>query len=66
MIEQAKFTYCPLGKTFEKQIKSVEGQGEKQVDALKSLKPEELEVVKNNKSVDNEKILKYKHFWWAS
>ena len=62
VIEQAKFTYSPLGKTFEKQIKSVEGQGEKQVDALKSLKPEELEVIKDNKSGDNEKLLKYKHF----
>ena len=28
MIEQAKFTYFPLGKAFEKQIKAVEDQGE--------------------------------------
>ena len=38
MIEQAKFTYSPLGKTFEKQIKAIEDQGEKQVKALKNLK----------------------------
>ena len=28
--EQAKFTYSPLGKTFEKRRKTVEDQGEKQ------------------------------------
>ena len=41
LIEQAKFTYCPLGKVFEKQMKTIEDQGIKQVEALKSLKPEE-------------------------
>ena len=41
VIEQAKFTYCPLGKTFEKQIKTIEIQGEKQIDALKDLKTKE-------------------------
>ena len=41
MIEQAKFTYSPLGKTFEKQRKTIEDQGIKQVEALKVLKPEE-------------------------
>ena len=38
MIEQAKFTYSPLGKVFEKQIKTIEDQGEKQVKTLKDLK----------------------------
>ena len=42
MIEQAKFTYSSLGKTFEKQTKTIEGQGEKQADALKAFKPKEL------------------------
>ena len=36
--EQAKFTYSPLGKAFEKQIKTIEDQGKKQTDALKDLK----------------------------
>ena len=27
IIEQAKFTYFPLGKTFEKQTKTIEDQG---------------------------------------
>ena len=33
IIEQAKFTYSPLGKAFEKQAKTIEDQGIKQVDA---------------------------------
>ena len=40
-MEQAKFTYSPLGKSFEKQIKTIEDQGQKQVEALKDLKPKE-------------------------
>ena len=39
IIEQAKFTYSPLGKAFEKQIKTIEDKGQKQIDALESLKP---------------------------
>ena len=39
IIQQAKFTYSPLGKAFEKQIKTIEDQGKKQVDALENLKP---------------------------
>ena len=41
IIEQAKFTYSPLGKAFEKQIKTIEDSGIKQVEALKALKQEE-------------------------
>ena len=37
MIEQAKLTYSPLGKDFEKQTKTIADQGEKEVDTLKSL-----------------------------
>ena len=33
IIEQAKFTYSPLSKAFEKQIKVIEDQGVKQVEA---------------------------------
>ena len=29
IIEQAKFTYSPLGNAFEKQVKTIEDQGEK-------------------------------------
>ena len=41
IIEQARFPYSPLGKAFEQQIKAIEDQGEKQVDTLEKLKPEE-------------------------
>ena len=34
IIEQAKFTYSPSGKAFEKQVKTIEDQGQKQVDAF--------------------------------
>ena len=37
-IEQAKFTYPPIGKAFEKQIKTIEDQREKQVEALETYK----------------------------
>ena len=36
IIEEAKFTYSPLGKAFEKQTKTIEYQGKKLFDALKS------------------------------
>ena len=34
IIEHTKFTYPPLGNDFEKQIKTIEDQGQKQVEAL--------------------------------
>ena len=68
IIEQAKFTYSPLGKAFEKQIKTIEDQGKKQVDALEKLKPKEetkpIEDKPNNQSkaatIFNELISKRK------
>ena len=53
IIEQTKFTYPSLGKAFDKQIKTIEDQGKKQVDALEKLKPEETKPIKdtpNNQS----------------
>ena len=38
IIEKVKFTYSPLGKAFEKQTKTIEDQGKKQVGALENLK----------------------------
>ena len=34
IIKQAKFTYSPLEKAFEKQTKTIEDQGEKQIKAI--------------------------------
>ena len=42
IIEQAKFTYSPLEKPFEKQTKTIEDQGKKQIDGLADLKPKEI------------------------
>ena len=36
IIEQAKFTYSPLRKAFEKQIKTIKNQGEKQIKAIQN------------------------------
>ena len=43
-IEQAKFTCSSLGKAFEKQTKTIEDQGEKQVNALKSLESSDMQL----------------------
>ena len=42
IIEQAKFTYSPLGKACEKQIKTIEDQGEKQIKAIQSNKQQSI------------------------
>ena len=36
IIEQATFTYSPLRKAFDKQIKTIEDQGEKQTKAIQN------------------------------
>ena len=48
IIEQAKFTYSPLGTFFKKQIKTIEDQGEKQADALKNLEDQNKQPVNVN------------------
>ena len=48
LIEKAKFAYCPLGKAFEKQTKTIEEQGKKQVEALEVLDPEKISKTKIN------------------
>ena len=58
IIEQAKFTYSPLGKAFEKQTKTMKDPGEKQIEALTNLKLKEIE---SNKTKPN----KYNDFFKA-
>ena len=48
IIGQAKFTYCPLGKAFEK---TIQDQRLQDVEALKALKLEENKK-KNTKSIE--------------
>ena len=43
IFEQAKFTHSPLGKAFEKRIKTIEDQGI-QIYALKDLKDKETQI----------------------
>ena len=38
IIERDKFTYSPLGKAFEKQTKTIESQGKKQIKAIQDNK----------------------------
>ena len=47
--EQVKFTYSPLGKAFERQTETIEDQGQKQVDALNTLK--------SNNQLTNEDVI---------
>ena len=47
IIEEAKFTYSPLGKAFQKQIKTIEDQSKKQVDALNTLKSNNQLTIEN-------------------
>ena len=53
IIEQTKFTYSPLGKAFEKQIKTIEDQREKQIDALKDL--QQAKAITYKSDDDNDK-----------
>ena len=47
IIEQTKFTYSPLGRAFDKQIKTIEDQGKKQVYALEKLKMKEIKPIED-------------------
>ena len=45
VIEQAKFAYSPGGKALEKQTKTIEDQGEKQIKALEGHGTQKLNVI---------------------
>ena len=45
IIEQAKFTYSPLAEAFEKQIKKIEDQRERQIKAIQN--QGEIKSIKN-------------------
>ena len=55
-IEQAKFTYSPLGKDFEKQTKITKDQGEKQVNALKSLESSDKQLPSIKDFISTERL----------
>ena len=56
IIQQAKFTYSPLGKDFEKQIKTIEDQGKNQVDALESLKDSDKKLTQTKDFIPTENL----------
>ena len=60
MTEQAKFSYSPLVKAFEKQTKTIEDQGEKQIKAIQDKRP--IKSIDNftDEINDNSMILKEK------
>ena len=61
IIEQARFTYSPLGKAFEKQTKAIEDQGQKQIEALNTLKSNNqltIEVVIPKNALNNDEAKK--------
>ena len=57
VIEQVKFTYTPFGKTFKKQIKTIEEQGEKQI---KVLEEHGEQIVKSGDKKESLTLLKQK------
>ena len=59
IIEQAKFTYSPLGKAFEKQTKTIKDQGEKQINAIQDNK-EQLVNINNYDDYKNKLFLSRK------
>ena len=56
IIEQAKFTYSPFGKAFEKQTKTIEDQGEKQANALKSLESSDKQLPSIKDFISKERL----------
>ena len=66
IIQQAKFTYSPLGKAFQEQTKTIKEQGEKQIKAIQDKRPiKSIEKftydinMSNSKIRENTYILKY-------
>ena len=47
IIQQAKFNYSPLGKAIEKQRKTIEDQGEKQIESIQDSK-QLVRIIKDN------------------
>ena len=59
MIEQAKFAYSPLGKAFEKQTKTIEDRGKKQIKAIedhRKLLAESKELIKKDFNIGRDSI----------
>ena len=54
IIEKIKIDHSPLGKAFEKQIKTTEDQAKKQIDVLKDLKPKkETKLIEDKSNIQS-------------
>ena len=51
IIEQAKFTYSPVDKEFDKLVKTIEDERIKQVEVIKALKLEESQKLESSEKV---------------
>ena len=59
VIEQAKFTYSPLGKAFEKQTKTIEDQGKMQIKEIEYHRKqiiESNELIKKDFNIDRDGV----------
>ena len=52
IIKQTKFTYSPLGEAFEKQIKTIENQAEKQINEIQD--QGQVKTIKKYSSCDDD------------
>ena len=59
IIEQAKFTYSPLGKAFEKETKTIKDQGEKQIKTIEEESNKQIKNIKNKWSDKTIKTVEY-------
>ena len=55
-MEQAKVTYSPLVKAFEKQTETIEDQGKKQIYDLESLKPSDKQLPSIRDFISKERL----------
>ena len=61
IIQQAKFTYSPLGKAFKKQIKTIEYQGKKQIKVIQDKQIINSSSNNNNNNNNNDDDDDYKN-----
>ena len=59
MIEPARFTYSPLGKAFQKQIKATKDQGEKQIKTIEDQREKQIKAIQDQRQVKT--IKKHDH-----
>ena len=57
IIKQSKFTYFPLGMSFEKQIKTIKDQREKQIKAIQDNKEQLVNINNHDDDYKNKLLL---------